>query len=126
MGAVKLGLFPLAFFAAVQLTNCGGYSTASQTGTGTSTPAQSQHSVNVSWDVSTSPGVSGYNVYRAAYSGACDSFSKINLALLSTATYTDSEVMNGASYCYAATAVNGSKEESSYSNIVSNVQIPAN
>jgi len=116
---VKLGLFLLAFIVAVQ---CGaGYSTAPP-----QPPSASQHRVDLSWAASTSPGVSGYNVYRAVYSGACGSFSKINSALVPTATYTDSEVTNGASYCYAATAVNVSKEESGYSNIVSNVQIPAN
>ena len=35
--------------------------------------------------------------------------------------YTDSNVSDGTSYCYAATAVN---EENGYSNIVSDVQIP--
>jgi hypothetical protein len=34
--------------------------------------------------------------------------------------------VNGTVYCYAATAVNTSDQESGYSNIVSNVQIPAN
>jgi len=121
-GAVKLWLLLLAFIVAVQLTNCGaGYSTAP-----TQPPSASQHRVDLSWAASTSPGVSGYNVYRALYIGACGSFSKINSALVPTATYTDSEVTNGASYCYAATAVNVSKEESGYSNIVSNVQIPPN
>lgn len=128
-GAVKLGLFLLTFVVTVQLSNCGaGFSTgqASSTGTGTSTPAPSQHSVDLSWTASTSPDVSGYNVYRAAYSGVCGSFSKINSALFPTTMYTDSDVTNGASYCYAVTAVNMSKQESGYSNILSNVQIPEN
>jgi hypothetical protein len=38
--------------------------------------------------------------------------------------YTDSNVTDGNAYCYAATAVNTSSEESGYSNIVSDVQIP--
>jgi hypothetical protein len=58
------------------------------------------------------------------YASSCGSYTKIN-ALLDTSTlYTDSTVVNGTSYCYAATAVNTSNEESGYSNIVSNVQIP--
>jgi hypothetical protein len=99
--------------------------TESLTGTGTSAPT---HSVSLSWDASTSSNISGYNIYRAVYStsaSSCGSFSKINSALNTSTLYTDSAVTNGASYCYAATAVNSSNEESSYSNIVSNVQIPA-
>jgi hypothetical protein len=92
------------------------------TGTGTTAPV---HSVNLSWSASTSSKVSGYNIYRAAYASACGSFSKVN-SLLDTGTlYTDSAVVDGATYCYATTAVNTSNEESGYSNVVSNVQVPA-
>ncbi len=92
------------------------------TGTGTAAPV---HSVNLSWNASTSSNVSGYNIYRAAYTSACGAFSKIN-SLLNTGTlYTDSSVVDGATYCYATTAVNTSNEESGYSNVVSNVQVPA-
>jgi hypothetical protein len=92
------------------------------TGTGTAAPV---HSVNLSWSASTSSNVSGYNIYRAAYASACGSFSKIN-SLLNTGTlYTDSAVVDGATYCYATTAVNTSNEESGYSNVASNVQVPA-
>jgi hypothetical protein len=92
------------------------------TGTGTAAPV---HSVKMSWSASTSSNVSGYNIYRAAYASACGAFSKIN-SLLNTGTlYTDSAVVDGATYCYATTAVNTSNEESGYSNIVSNVQVPA-
>jgi hypothetical protein len=34
-------------------------------------------------------------------------------------------VVDSANYCYATTAVNTSNEESAYSNVVSNVQVPA-
>jgi hypothetical protein len=33
--------------------------------------------------------------------------------------------VNGTSYCYATTGVDTSNQESGYSNVVSNVQIPA-
>jgi hypothetical protein len=96
--------------------------TETLTGTGTAAPT---HSVNLSWSGSTSSGISGYNVYRAVYVSSCGSFSKIN-SLLNTGTlYTDTAVADGTWYCYAITAVNSSKEESGYSNIVSNVEIPA-
>ncbi len=92
------------------------------TGTGTAAPV---HSVNLSWRSSTSSNVSGYNIYRAAYATTCGSFSKIN-ALLNTSTlYTDFAVVDGATYCYATTAVNTSNQESGYSNVVSNVRVPA-
>jgi hypothetical protein len=92
------------------------------TGTGTTAPV---HSVNLSWSASTSSNVSGYNIYRAAYASACGSFSKIN-SLVNTGTlYTDSAVVDRATYCYATTAVNTTNEESGYSNVVSNLQVPA-
>jgi hypothetical protein len=97
-------------------------STDTLSGTGTAAPT---HTVSLSWNASTSSGVSGYNVYRAPYSGSCGSFSKINPNLNTTTLYTDSVVADGSSYCYATTAVNSSNDESGYSNIVSNVQIPA-
>lgn len=96
--------------------------TAALTGTGTPAPT---HDVNLSWNPSSSSGISGYNVYRAVYTSSCGSFSKINPSLDTGTLYTDSVVVDGTSYCYATTAVNSSNEESGYSNIVSNVQIPA-
>jgi len=92
------------------------------TGTGT---AGSTHTVDLSWNPSTSSNISGYNVYRAVYVNSCGSFSKINSVLNTGTLYTDSAPTDGTSYCYAATAVNSSHEESGYSNIASNVQIPA-
>jgi len=96
-------------------------STEALTGTGTAAPT---HTVSLSWDASTSSNISGYNVYRAVYTTSCGSYSKINPVLNTTTLYSDSTVVDGTSYCYAATAVNTSNEESSYSNIVSNIQIP--
>jgi fibronectin type 3 domain-containing protein len=79
----------------------------------------------LSWNASTSPNISGYNIYRAAYANSCGSYSKVNGAILDVATeYTDYSVTDGTNYCYAATAVNSSNEESGYSNIVSDIQIP--
>jgi hypothetical protein len=99
--------------------------TEALTGTGTPAPV---HSVNLSWTGSSSSSISGYNVYRAVYSpapvSACGGFSRINPQLDTGTLYTDSNVVDGTAYCYAATAVNTSNQESGYSNIVSNVQIP--
>jgi hypothetical protein len=100
-------------------------STTTETLTGTGTPAPT-HSVALSWNASTSQNISGYNIYRALYttSSLCGSFTKINSLLDTSTLYTDSSVTNGSVYCYATTAVE-SNVESGYSNIVSNVQIPA-
>ncbi len=92
------------------------------TGTGTAAPT---HTVNLSWDASTSSNISGYNIYRAVYTTSCGSYAKINSVLNTTTLYSDSTVTDGKAYCYAATAVNTSSEESGYSNIVTNIQIPA-
>ena len=92
------------------------------TGTGM---AASTHLVALSWNASTSANILGYNVYRAVRnSSSCGSYSKINAVLNTGTLYTDLSVLNGTSYCYASTAVNTSNEESVYSNVVSNVQIP--
>lgn len=99
-------------------------STTTETLSGTGTPAPS-HSVNLSWNASTSQNISGYNIYRSVYTSSCGSYSKVNGVLDTGTLYTDSSVVDGTSYCYASTAVNTSDEESGYSNIVSNVQIPA-
>jgi Cep192 domain 4/Protein of unknown function (DUF1573) len=96
--------------------------TESLTGNGTPAPT---HSVDLSWAASTSANVSGYNIYRAPYATSCGTFKKLNSQLNTGTLYTDSTVTDGASYCYAATTVNSSNSESGYSNIVSNLQIPA-
>ncbi len=95
--------------------------TESLTGTGTPAPV---HSVNLSWTASTSPNISGYNIYRAVYVNSCGSYSKIN-SLLNTGTiYTDSSVIDGVTYCYATSAVDSTGAESSYSNIAQAVIPP--
>jgi fibronectin type 3 domain-containing protein len=120
---ISLLILILAGLAA--FTACAGVSTSAKSPT-VSSPgsASSTHSVDLLWAPSTSADVSGYNVYRAPYTTACGSFSRLNSALLSTTWYTDSEVTNGASYCYATTAVDANNQESAYSNIVSDIQIP--
>ena len=91
------------------------------TGSGT---AAATHSVALSWNASTSSGIVGYNVYRAPYTTSCGAYAKLNPALNTGTLYTDTTVANGNNYCYATTAVDSSSRESSYSNIVSNVQVP--
>jgi hypothetical protein len=94
----------------------------SLSGTGTAAAA---HTVNLAWDASTSPDIAGYNIYRAVYDGSCGSFSRLNSSLNAGLSYSDTAVIGGTSYCYATTAVNTSSQESTYSNVYANVQIPS-
>jgi hypothetical protein len=84
--------------------------------------AGTTHTVSLSWDASSSPNVVSYNVYRAGYTTTCGSFSKIGSS--ANTSYTDNSVVNGQSYCYEATSVNSSDEESTDSTPVTNVAIP--
>jgi hypothetical protein len=112
----------LSLAATAVLLGCVGVSstTTDPTGTGAST-----HTVHLSWNASTSADISGYNIYRAVYTNSCGTFSRISSVPITNTQYADSDVTGGTSYCYATTAVNASNEESGYSNIVSDVQIPA-
>jgi len=67
--------------------------------------------VSLGWSPSTSQ-VTGYNVYRGTSPG---SYSKINSGLDPNTTYIDTTVSPGMTYYYAATAVNSSGVESSFS-----------
>jgi len=86
--------------------------TEALTGTGTTAPT---HSVNLSWNPSNSS-VVGYNIYRGTKSGG--PYTKINSALNSGTTYTDSSVTAGQSYYYVTSAVDSDGTESAYSNEV--------
>jgi hypothetical protein len=83
----------------------------SLTGTGKGAAA---HSVDLNWDASTGNGVVGYNVYRGGAPGG--PYSKINSALDASTVYTDNNVTSGQTYYYVTTAVDGSGNESGYSN----------
>jgi hypothetical protein len=87
------------------------------------------YTVNLSWTASGSTGVTGYYIYRALYnttSKTCGSYTKQNpSAPNGPTTYTDSNnIVDGDTYCYQVTAVNGSGEESTDSNMATAI-IPA-
>jgi hypothetical protein len=75
-----------------------------------------QHNVDLSWNASTSTSISGYNVYRGTVSGG--PYARINSALDSSLSYSDSTVQSGQTYYYVTTAVDSSGVESSYSSQV--------
>jgi hypothetical protein len=85
-------------------------STETLTGSGTQ---QSQHSVALSWDASTSQ-VVGYNVYRGVASGG--PYTRLNPSVDTGTTYTDNSVQSGQIYYYVTTGVDSSNVESAYSN----------
>jgi fibronectin type 3 domain-containing protein len=60
--------------------------------------------------------VSGYNVYRSTVSGG--SYTKVNSSPVSGVSYTDSTVQGGTTYFFVTTAVDGSGNESTFSNEV--------
>jgi fibronectin type 3 domain-containing protein len=72
--------------------------------------------VDLSWNASTSPGITGYNVYRGAKTGG--PYSKINSILNAGTAYTDNAITAGQSYYYVTSAVDTAGMESSYSNEV--------
>lgn len=77
-------------------------------------PGAVPHAVTLSWTASVSAGVAGYNVYRSGTTGG--PYTKVNTALVAGLTYMDTSVMAGQTYYYVTTAVDGSGNESVYSN----------
>jgi hypothetical protein len=72
--------------------------------------------VNLTWVDSVTSGDTGQNVYRAPYAAsACGSYAILpagaNIAP-GLAAFTDSTVVDGASYCYGVTAIGGNGKES--------------
>ena len=74
---------------------------------------RSVHSATLTWTASPSSGVTGYNVYRAPCTGTitgstcsqAGAFTKINAAVVTGLTYTDTAVTAATAYDYYATAV---------------------
>lgn len=89
--------------------------TVSLSGAGTTATA---HTVGLTWTASTSV-VVGYNVYRGSVTGG--PYQKVNTALQSASGFTDSGVSSGQTYFYVVTAVDGSGNESAFSNEASAV-----
>ncbi len=83
----------------------------------TATP-QTVHSVSLTWTGSTTPTVTGYNVYRTTISGSL--FARVNSSPVTGLAYTDSTVQNGLTYYFVTTAVDPNGGESIFSN-----QVPA-
>ena len=78
--------------------------------------APATHTVTLSWTPSSSS-FSGFNVYRSTVSGG--PYTKSDVSLITSETYTDSNVTSGQTYYYVATEIDPSGNESAYSTQVS-------
>jgi hypothetical protein len=78
--------------------------------------AGSGYSVDLTWTASPSSGVTGYNVYRSTVNGS--GYAKITSSPVSGLTYTDSTVAASTTYYYVVTSVDGSGDESGYSEVL--------
>ena len=74
--------------------------------------ASVQHSVDLSWNASSSSGITGYYVYRAIGTGG---YTKLVTSPISGLNYTDTTVAAGTAYRYVVTAVDSAGMESAYS-----------
>lgn len=106
---------------AIELTDSGSPARKASANFSITIAAGSGHSVLLSWTASPSSDVTGYNVYRSQVRGT--GFAKINSSVVGGLTYTDATVMNGLTYYYAATSVDASGAESTYSEEIQ-VMIP--
>jgi SdrD B-like domain len=94
---------------------------ANQTGVNFTATAQVPHTVALSWTASTST-VASYNLYRSTVNGT--GYVKIGSTLSTILSYTDTTVQNGTTYYYVATAVDGSGNESAFSNPPATAVVP--
>ena len=103
-----------AFSITIKVTDSGSpATTASANFSIAIAPVSGGHSVLLNWTSSPSPGVSGYNVYRTTTTGS--GYAKLNSSAVAGLTYTDTTVVNGQTYYYVTTSVDGSGDESAYS-----------
>ncbi len=72
------------------------------------------HAVDLSWNASVTPGIAGYNIYRTTAAGS--GYVKVNTALVTGTSYTDTSVAGGQTYFYVTTAVDTANNESDFSN----------
>jgi O-glycosyl hydrolase len=81
------------------------------------TTERSIGTVVLDWNDNNESDLAGYNVYRSTTSGV--DYNKLNSSLLSSSTYTDTNVVNGTTYFYIVTAVDTASNESDGSDEVS-------
>ncbi|MFC1897777.1 hypothetical protein ACFLX8_04365 [Chloroflexota bacterium] len=70
--------------------------------------------ISLDWNDNTEPDLDGYNVYRSEAMGG--PYSQVNVSLLATSDYTDTELTYDVTYYYVVRAVDLTSNESSDSN----------
>jgi len=108
-GSLSLSSANLTSSVALALNGTG--LTSSSPPSAPSDPSAS-HTVKLAWD--SSDGAVGYYVYRSTTSGG--PYSKLNNSVTGGLSYSDSTVSSSTIYYYVVTGVNGSGDESGYSN----------
>ena len=119
--SVPIAFAPTAsgsFTASLAASSNGSNSTLTVSLTGSASVTVSAHSVALDWTASKSS-VVGYFVYRGTASGG--PYSRLIATADPATTYTDTSVQSGATYYYVVTSVNGSGQESAFSNQASAV-----
>jgi hypothetical protein len=108
---IRVALFLATLCGLIAWIACCGSGSSSSSGgpTPTPTPNLPAHSVSISWQVSSSPGVVTYNVYRSTTSGG--PYTRVGWRV-SGASFTDMGVQPGATYFYVVTSVTSSNVES--------------
>jgi len=81
------------------------------------------HSVALSWNPSSSSGVSGYNVFRAGASGAYGS-APLNSAPVSGTAYADASVTAGQTYFYIVTTVGDGTNSAASNEVSASIPVP--
>lgn len=77
-------------------------------------PSPAPKGAHLEWNASTSPNVTGYNIYRSTVPGG--PYFKVNGSLVAGTDYRDTTVQSGMTYYYVSTAVDAAGLESGYSN----------
>jgi fibronectin type 3 domain-containing protein len=88
--------------------------TVALSGTGVSSGVGSAgHSATISWNASASTNAVGYYVFRSTQSGG--PYTQITATPVTSATYTDSNVVAGTTYYYVVTTLDNTGDQSAYS-----------
>ena len=112
-GAKRASFLVLLLTPLALTWGCAGTTSSSSPASTQPPPTTQAHTATLSWTASTST-VAGYNVYRGSVSGG--PYALVNTSLVTLQTFTDSAVQSGQTYFYVTTAVDGSGNESLYSN----------
>lgn len=87
------------------------------------TDSSACHYVELTWSPSSSPGVTGYNLYRGKQQGG--PYQRVNSALISGTNYIDVAITPNDIYYYVARSVDGSGNEGANSNEAGPVNVPS-